>query len=85
MGMPPVRVDILMSIPGLSFEPAWDNRIEADFDGVSVPFISRGDLIASKQAVGRPQDLIDVSLLTQVEPFLQPKDKPSSAKKKRRA
>ena len=25
MGMPPLRVDIMMSIPGVEFEAAWDN------------------------------------------------------------
>ncbi len=59
MGVPPVRVDILMSIPGLVFDEAWARRVEADFDGVTVLFISRIDLVASKLASGRPQDIID--------------------------
>lgn len=67
MGVPPVRVDILMSIPGLAFDAAWRNRVEADFDGVPVLFISRADLIASKLAAGRPQDLIDADSLNQDE------------------
>ena len=70
MGVPPVRVDILMSITGLSFDQSWKQRVEADFDDLVVPFISRQDLITSKSAAGRPQDLIDVALLSQVEPFL---------------
>ncbi len=67
MGVPPVRVDILMGIPGGDFEQAWYNRNEVDFDGLVVPFISRNDLIESKKASGRPQDLIDAELLFQVE------------------
>ncbi|MGI9173920.1 MAG: DUF6036 family nucleotidyltransferase [Rhodothermales bacterium] len=62
MGMAPVRVDILMSITGVTFEEAWPRRAEVDFDGVQTFFISLEDLIASKQALGRPQDLIDVAL-----------------------
>ncbi len=65
MGIPPVRVDILMSIKGLRFEEAWTRRDEVDFDGISVPFISKQDLITTKLALGRPQDLIDVELLSQ--------------------
>jgi predicted nucleotidyltransferase len=65
MGRPPMRVDILMGIPGLEFEKAWQNRVEVNFDGLTVKFISREDLIASKKASGRPQDLIDVDLLDQ--------------------
>ncbi len=64
MGMPPVRVDILMSIPGLTFESAWQKRVETDFDGLAVPFISKEDLIQAKLASGRPQDLIDADSLS---------------------
>ena len=67
MGVPPVRVDILMGIPGLDFDHAWERRVEFDFDGLHVMFISKQDLIASKRASGRPQDLIDADLLEQQE------------------
>ena len=63
MGSPPVRVDILMDIPGVNFEEAWERRLEVQFDEVSVPFISKQDLIATKRAAGRPQDLLDIELL----------------------
>ena len=48
MGVPPVRVDILMSIPGLKFDEAWERRVTVDFGGVAAPFISKQDLIISK-------------------------------------
>lgn len=67
LGIPPVRVDILMSIPGLTFEAAWPRRVEVDFDGVTVQFISKQDLITSKLATGRPQDLLDAENLKQTE------------------
>jgi len=67
MGVPPVRVDILMGIPGGDFEQAWLNRNEVDFDGLDVHFISKQDIIESKKASGRPQDLIDADLLSQVK------------------
>ena len=63
MGTPPSRVDVLMGIPGVAFEPAWRRRMEVDFDGLVVPFISREDLIEAKRASGRPQDLLDVESL----------------------
>ncbi|HEU0291360.1 MAG TPA: DUF6036 family nucleotidyltransferase [Anaerolineales bacterium] len=65
MGVPPVRVDILMGIPGIQFEECWNRRMEVDFEGLKVIFISKQDLIASKRAAGRPQDLIDADLLSQ--------------------
>ena len=65
MGVPPVRVDVFMGIPGLEFEAAWERRMENDIDGLLVPYISREDLITSKLASGRPQDLIDVQNLSE--------------------
>jgi predicted nucleotidyltransferase len=65
MGVPPVRVDVLMGIPGMDFEDAWQRRVDFDFDGLLVTFIARQDLIKSKVASGRPQDLLDADLLSQ--------------------
>ena len=67
MGVPPVRADVLMGIPGLEFGPAWERRVEVDFDGLPVLFISREDLIQAKLASGRAQDLIDAELLSQAK------------------
>jgi predicted nucleotidyltransferase len=64
IGVPPVRVDVLMGIPGIHFDECWNRRVEVDFDGLKVIFISKQDLIASKRAAGRPQDLLDVDLLS---------------------
>ena len=65
MGVPPVRVDVLMGVPGVQFEECWKRRAEMDFDGLKVYFISREDLIVAKRASGRKQDLIDADLLSQ--------------------
>jgi hypothetical protein len=63
MGVPPVRVDIFMGIPGVKFDEAWPRRSEVNFEDLAVPFIAREDLIAAKRAAGRPQDLLDIELL----------------------
>ncbi len=67
MGVPPMRVDILMGIPGIAFEQAWERRKEVDFDGLMVCFISKEDLITAKRASGRPQDLIDADILAKTD------------------
>jgi hypothetical protein len=67
MGSPPVRVDVLMGIPGIEFSEAWKRRVDVMFDDLPVTFISRADLIVAKRASGRPQDLIDADLLAQVK------------------
>jgi Nucleotidyl transferase of unknown function (DUF2204) len=67
MGVPPVRVDVLMGIPGVKFDQCWERRVEVDFDDLKVIFMSKQDLIISKRAAGRPQDLIDADLLSKGE------------------
>ena len=56
MGVNPVRVDILTSLPGLDFASAWERRLVVDFDGEPAAIISREDLIESKKVTGRPRD-----------------------------
>lgn len=64
MGSPPVMVDLMPRISGVEFESAWQHRVIVPLnDNLSVPFISRADLLAAKLAAGRPQDLADVEAL----------------------
>lgn len=69
IGVPPLRVDIMMGIPGVEFDAAWPQREEVDFEGLRIAFVSRQDLIAAKLASGRPQDLIDVDALSKDNPY----------------
>ncbi|MBW1660080.1 MAG: hypothetical protein JRJ48_06250, partial [Deltaproteobacteria bacterium] len=63
MGRAPLRVDIMMGIPGVTFEGAWKNRETVKIVDLEIPFISRDDLIKAKEASGRPQDKIDAEKL----------------------
>ncbi len=63
MGNPPFRLDIMMSLPGVTFETAWKDREEAQVEELVIPFISKADLIKTKEASAREQDLIDVKKL----------------------
>ena len=58
-----VRIDVQMSTPGISFDDAWLRRKTVTYQGQNFFILSRGDLIQSKRAAGRPQDLEDVRLL----------------------
>jgi hypothetical protein len=63
IGQPPARVNILQHIDGISFDQAWQNRIEGLVDGeVPTVVISKDDLIR-KLASGREQDILDVKKL----------------------
>jgi hypothetical protein len=57
------HIDILASIGEMSFDQVWRNRIEAEVEGLSIPFISKSDLIENKRQVGRLRDLADVEEL----------------------
>ena len=68
IGVPPVRIDILTVVDGVEFDSAWNNRIEANLDGLRVPVLSRSDLIQNKRTTGRLQDLADVERLEELAP-----------------
>ena len=64
IGQPPARIDLLQHIDGVSFEEAWENRIEGLWDGeIRTAVISKEDLIRNKLASGREQDILDVKKL----------------------
>ena len=64
IGQPPARVDLLQQIDGLTFDQAWQNRIEGLIDGdTPINVISKDDLIRNKLACGREQDILDVKKL----------------------
>lgn len=68
LGSPPVMVDLMPRISGIEFEAAWQRRVVISLnDKLSVPFISRADLVVAKLAAGRPQDLADVEALRKAQ------------------
>lgn len=60
IGRAPDRIDLLTSIPGVTFDEAWPARVDAVVDGRSIPILGRAHLIANKRAVGRLRDLADI-------------------------
>ncbi len=63
LGYPPLRIDFLTEITGVSWNQAWQNRVSEKIDGILLNFLSRNDLIENKKAVGRPVDLGDLDRL----------------------
>lgn len=62
-GVPPARVDLLRSIPGVDFAQAWTRRTTVVWKGVEVYVIAFDDLVEAKRAAGRPKDRDDLRLL----------------------
>jgi predicted nucleotidyltransferase len=67
LGRAPNRVDLLTRLYGVEFAAAWERRVAANLDGVSIWMISREDLIANKRATGRTQDKADAEFLEAID------------------
>lgn len=63
LGYPPLRIDLVMKIDGVSFETAWKNRVEGFFGKQKVFYISKKDFIKNKKVTGRAKDKLDIELL----------------------
>ena len=63
LGTPPVRVDLLTSLTGVSWEQAVASRVRGSYGDVPVYFIGREEFIANKRATGRKRDLADLEAL----------------------
>ena len=63
LGYEPVRVDLLTSIEGLTFEQVWRHRAHGQYGNVRACFIGRSDLIRNQGLSGRRQDQADLEKL----------------------
>jgi hypothetical protein len=63
MGFPPRRIDLLTSIDGVDFAPAFAKRVIVNLDTQSLNFISLEDFRTNKQTTGRHKDLADLEML----------------------
>lgn len=64
-GRPPNRIDLVNQVDGLTFEEAWQTRLDLEVSGqgIRVPYVSLAKLIQNKEASGRPRDLEDLEYL----------------------
>jgi len=60
LGFPPVRIDIITSITGVSWAQARSGSVEGWFGDVMVHYIGRDDFILNKKALGRKKDIADL-------------------------
>ncbi|MFZ1686182.1 MAG: hypothetical protein WAU70_02100 [Flavobacteriales bacterium] len=67
LGQPPLRIDLLMSIDGVTFNECYPARKQVTFDGLSMDFIGYHDLLKNKKASGRHRDLDDVENMPEPE------------------
>jgi predicted nucleotidyltransferase len=62
-----LETDIHPFVTGITFEEVWNNKVEADIQGVLTYFASLDDLIKMKQAAGRTKDKADLETLLELK------------------
>lgn len=67
IGVAPIRVDIMMSLVGLDFTKAWQNRKITKYANISVNILGLEELIISKKRFKREQDSMDLKKLKKVK------------------
>ena len=63
LGYPPLRIDLLTEIDGVTFNESFKNRKEVEIDGIIVNFIGYNELLKNKEQTGRPRDIDDIENL----------------------
>lgn len=61
LGYAPLRIDIMMSVSGLNFNEAYQNRVKGKYLGVEAHFASIDDILQNKKSSGRTKDLEDIN------------------------
>jgi hypothetical protein len=63
LGMPPVRIDLLTSLTGLTWDDAISGQLKGELDGVPVFFLGKPEYVRNKKALGRHKDIADAETL----------------------
>ncbi|MCP5488747.1 MAG: hypothetical protein H7A43_08855 [Verrucomicrobia bacterium] len=63
LGVPPVRIDILTSLSGITWTEAYDGKEAGSYGDVPVFFIGKSEYIKNKKATGRKKDEADIEAL----------------------
>jgi len=63
LGYPPLRIDLLTQIDGVTFAECYKNRKVMTIEGVSINFIGYDELLKNKKESGRLSDLNDIERL----------------------
>jgi hypothetical protein len=63
LGYPPVRIDLMTSITGVTWEEANTGKKNGQYGNISVFFLGKEQYIANKRATGRKKDLADLEAI----------------------
>lgn len=68
VGLPPNAIDFLTTIKGVDFDEAWKKKRIFETSHGRLLYLGVSDLVASKRALGRPQDLADIDEILRIHP-----------------
>jgi hypothetical protein len=63
LGVPPVRIDLITSVTGVTWEEIYEGKEAGKFGGIAVFYIGKKEFVQNKRATGRPKDLGDISVI----------------------
>jgi len=63
LGFPPVRIDLMTVLEGLTRQETWESRNRGMFGDQPVFYLGRDAFVKNKRALGRHKDLADLELL----------------------
>ena len=63
LGVPPVRIDLLTSLSGVTWEEVFQGRVAGHYGDVPIGFIGKREYIKNKRATGRTKDAADIEAL----------------------
>jgi len=63
IGVVPCRIDLMTGIEAVRFDEAWENRVAASVDGLTLFVISKADMLKNKLALNRDKDKSDIAWL----------------------
>ena len=63
LGVPPVRVDFMTSITGVSTDDVFSRCVKGKYGDIPVKYIGRDEFILNKRATGRKKDMSDLEAL----------------------
>jgi hypothetical protein len=55
IGVPPIRIDVLTGIDGVSFAQAWPNRVASKVGKAPTNVLGRADLLRNKRPADEPK------------------------------
>jgi hypothetical protein len=66
LGYPPVRIDMLTILDGLTADEIWASRQQGSFGKLPVFYLGRAAFVKNKRATGRLKDLADLEAIGEI-------------------